>query len=40
MKIIRKVIEYSSKEDNRFILVPIGDIHIGHRNVEKRILGC
>ena len=35
MKIIRKVIKYNSKEDNRFFLIPIGDIHIGHRNVEK-----
>jgi len=38
MQIIRHVIEFSSREDDTWILVPLGDIHLGHRNVEFTIL--
>ncbi|MFQ6076860.1 MAG: hypothetical protein ACE5Z5_12150 [Candidatus Bathyarchaeia archaeon] len=39
MRVVKRVVEYESRRELPFILVPVGDIHLGHINVEKKTLG-
>jgi len=38
MQVLKKVFEYSSGDDGTLKLVALGDIHLGHRNVDLRVL--
>jgi hypothetical protein len=34
MRVLKKVLEYASRKDGTFYLVPLGDIHFGHPNCD------
>jgi len=34
MQVIKRILEFSSHKESNWTIVPIGDIHFGHRNVD------
>lgn len=35
MQVIKRIIEFQSREEKTWYLVPLGDIHLGHANCDK-----